>query len=318
MRTKGYNKTDKEFGFHFYQTVYDWDQVVNPFLPASESSVIDVIVGEVGSLFSTIYIKEEKLDSSGEPQITYTNVGLSSETLINDFIAYYGDRLISMPYYPESNQGNLYSVGRLVAKANQVLNSNKYKYIKLLATMGFDYNPLENYNGKEEQVSTKGTVTQTKAPTDNKGSELLIQSSQVALGGSGNVASVVTWDNTTAKSTLEIEADNTNKPTTSHYTTTSDDAATGRLEYYDENKGLTTQSTHTQPQAIYREFTDTGYTITTEQSDLNPDTFVMTRSGNLGITSSQQMLEQERQVVKFSIEEEFFNDLAKEILLSTY
>ena len=263
-------------------------------MPASENSVIDVVVGEVGSLFSTIYIKEEKLDSSGETQTTYTNVGLSSDTLINDFIAFYGDRLISMPYYPESNQGNLYSVGRLVAKANQVLNSNKYKYIKLLATMGFDYNPLENYNGKEEQTSTKGTITQTKAPTNNKGSELLIQSSQVSLGGSGNVASVVMWDNTNAKSTLEIEADSNNKPTTTHYTSTSDDASTGRLEYYDENKGTTTQSTHTQPQAIYREFTDTGYTITTEQSELNPDTFIMTRSGNLGITSSQQMLEQER------------------------
>ena len=44
----------------------------------------------------------------------------------------------------------------------------------------------------------------------------------------------------------------------------------------------------------------------------------LTRSGNIGVTTSQQMIAQERDIVRFSIIEEFFKDLNHELLLATW
>ena len=44
----------------------------------------------------------------------------------------------------------------------------------------------------------------------------------------------------------------------------------------------------------------------------------LTRSGNIGVTTTQQMLESERELANFNILKDFFDELSKEILLGVY
>lgn len=50
---------------------------------------------------------------------------------------------------------------------------------------------------------------------------------------------------------------------------------------------------------------------TTKDHNLN-------RSGNIGVMSTQDMINQERQVVRFSLLREFFEDLVERICLQTW
>ena len=48
------------------------------------------------------------------------------------------------------------------------------------------------------------------------------------------------------------------------------------------------------------------------------DTHSLTRKGNIGVTTSQQMLQSERDIAMFSIIEEYFRELNKNILISLW
>lgn len=113
-------------------------------------------------------------------------------------------------------------------------------------------------------------------------------------------------------------------PTTNHYTTTMDDDKTGRLQNYDTTTGDTAQSTVSN---VETDMPATGritagspnspsYTDTKSYTNRNDETeHSLTRSGNIGVTTSQQMIESERQLVRYSLLKEFFDDINKELLL---
>lgn len=116
-------------------------------------------------------------------------------------------------------------------------------------------------------------------------------------------------------------------PTTNHYTTTMDDPSTGRLQNYDTTTGDTAQSMVAK---VETEMPATGhitagspnspsYTDTKTYSNRNDENeHSLTRSGNIGVTTSQQMIESERQLVRFSLLREIFEDINKELLLSVW
>lgn len=124
-----------------------------------------------------------------------------------------------------------------------------------------DYKPLENYNRDE-------TVTRIR----NIGNE------KTTNGGD-----VTTESNT--------ENDDTNKPTSKHYTTTYDSAIDNRLESYDVSSGKTnSESTTTQNTTSETEYKNitVGETTAHEIETTTNKTF-----GNIGVTTSQQMLQSE-------------------------
>lgn len=123
-----------------------------------------------------------------------------------------------------------------------------------------------------------------------------------------------------------------------NYTTTMDDASNGRLHNYQDQLGTTAQMLHTDTSEgipimgeitagnpAFASYTDTEISGTydeqtgewsnlkTESTDHN-----LSRSGNIGVTTSQQMIEQERKIVRFSVLREFFDDINKELLLKVW
>ena len=110
--------------------------------------------------------------------------------------------------------------------------------------------------------------------------------------------------NTTASGTSSGNATDTN--TTTSAVTTYDNTA----DFINQNKGTADTTTTTST-----ENSSTGKTTTT---GTEKTTHEFKRSGNIGVTTSQQMIQSEREVADFSALAQFVTDIANIICLSIY
>ena len=156
-------------------------------------------------------------------------------------------------------------------RAKIVYNLNKNKYIKLIAPETVEYNPIENYSMTESE-------TGTRTPD-------LSRSSEGTASQSGTNSET---NNTSATSTDS----NTSFDSTSFYNNAKNET-TGNSTASGENSATSSSTVNIR---------ETG----TEQTERE-----MTRKGNIGVTTTQQMLEQERAVADFSTVKVFFEDVAK-------
>ena len=110
--------------------------------------------------------------------------------------------------------------------------------------------------------------------------------------------------NTTASGTSSGNATDTS--TTTSAVTTYDNTA----DFINQNKGTSDTTTTTSA-----ENSSTGKTTTT---GTEKTTHEFKRSGNIGVTTSQQMIQSEREVADFSALAQFVTDIANIICLSIY
>lgn len=192
------------------------------------------------------------------------------------------------------------------------IHRNNYKYQTLLATESFDYNPIENYNmiesgsdghTKGQQVNTdlhghsltrthSNTDTLTLNTSDARTSSASISGTSGSTEGSrtdSSSKSVYGYNSSAAvpsESGQNVKGQQTNSGTSSSHSSGSDtllrtgteaNAHTGTIT--DANSGT---DTHTEGQRI------------------DSTTHSLTRSGNIGVTTSQQMIQSEREVAQFS------------------
>lgn len=171
---------------------------------------------------------------------------------------------------------------------------NKYKYLGLLDTMFKDYDPISNYDSYEKRTDTHGDETFTHTP----------------IVDSGHTVTTSTPAETTTTTSPNGELK------TSHYTTTYDDASQGRLADYTVQEGGTNSSTHVDNNGV----TDTMFNSEeyTDTKTITSDGYELERHGNIGVTSTQDMLEQERNIRRFSVLKEFCKELGNYICLSVY
>ena len=342
-------KRDCKYGPHIYAPVWKWDEelVIH--------EMFDSKADALNSLFGHIYFKYSVPNSEGVTVDTWVDVGIGSANIEADWVQEFDERLVAFPYYPCSDEGNTISVRRLKDALAVVLDKWTWKYKKLVETIGLSYDPIENYNMVES-----GTDTDTPTGTTTKNHEVdAMKVGMIRLTGMVDGNTTISQDETTGNYSIEnlginkqatkltkadavsdiqaakkakrtndeISIDNGTQPENKFFTTTMDDATTGRLESYNQTLGDTAQATYNNiTEAIpamaeiqsgnphFASYTDT------ESFTSRVDTKVhnFSRSGNIGVTTSQQMLTQQREVVKFSIINEFFKDLNAEILLSVW
>lgn len=156
-------------------------------------------------------------------------------------------------------------------RAKIVYNLNKNKYIKLVNTEIVEYNPIENYSMMENETGNR--TPNLKRTSEGTASQSGTNSE------TNNTSATSTDSNTSFDSTTFYN--NAKNETTGNSTVTGENTATN-----------TTNVT----------INETG----TEQTERE-----MTRKGNIGVTTTQQMLEQERAVADFSTVKVFFEDVAK-------
>lgn len=180
---------------------------------------------------------------------------------------------------------------------NAMLTWNEYKYNKLYNTLLLTYDPISNYDMTEtskdsntHEDSTNVHVGAINNTTSNTTGEQV--STSVNAYGDEHVNTVngvspedidgfVNADNSTATST---KADDSNTTTSGARTDTSINKTDSR--------------------------TDDTYA---EGRFTNDHT--LTRKGNIGVTTSQQMLESEREVADFNFYEIVFSDIARQFLI---
>ena len=232
---------------------------------------------------------------------------------------------------------------------------NEEKYLRKLRIFNLKYNPIENVDAVEKGVDNteyKGerTSERTPATTDIDADTVIGRKIEGQITGTYTDGTAPTLNvNGSNKTKVDQVTDNeagkkgawgtgqaANQPSvtsgsevkTSHYTTTYDDASQNRLESYDKTEGdsashsigISEESdiareeiyTGSLPMALYKD--TESFTNRKDAGD-----YEHVRYGNVGVTSSQELIEQERQMADgLIIIREFCEDLNKEIFLQCY
>ena len=303
------------------------------------------------------YYDPQGRTSDGAPLILSMPVICDEDDIQDIFMDNYNIRSVYVPLYfrpyqvfETSEDKRAESVcNKLCGRITRFCKLNKFKYIRLLQILNFEYNPIENYNMKEhsdDSLDYTGERSLEREVTASKlnGLEISGPVSTATIGQDGTLS--VAFDlqkkiSTTVDQVSDNEMGGKTAGTpevpsvgtgtdskSSHYTTTYDDATEGRLESYDEAEGTSATATKgiskvEEPvygkaysgNPNYPSYTDTE-SFTGRSDDRSHD---MWRKGNIGVMTTQQMIEQERLVAEgFNLVQQFLDELSKEIFLQCW
>ena len=177
---------------------------------------------------------------------TYSYPVICNQSDILDlYMDEYNWRLITMPLY---DNAMAYSEDNDVRWANclasfcgrieRLVRFTTPSWKRILEAMAIKYNPLADYFSKEKEVGGNAPYAGINVPTGQTFPEI---NSWVASNNS----------HTDYKS--ESETDGTKIPTTKNYTTTYDDAATGRLASYSTNEYKTSNKNEIPNSAYFKD-----------------------------------------------------------------
>lgn len=235
-------------------------------------------------------------------------------------------------------------------------DSNYYKYTGLIESINEIYNPIENYNMIEDGTNnntnsgnnedTKTYNSHTDDDLTKGGNESIERSinanniSYAEMTGPLSSGSISTdGSNLTFDSNAFIKNESIGNGVKVQHDTSTEDNDAGRFEYSDTTTGGT-QTTNPlmgkmssgSPNAYG--FTDTtSFTNRTDTRDISvtgsehntgttrsTDTgsHHLTRQGNIGVTTTQQMLEQERNIRMINIAKMYFDELFSGLALNVW
>lgn len=252
------------------------------------------------TLFEHLYIPVRPVTSSGMQDVTWVDIGVNIKEMSEIYNTYYGRNFIVEPYV-EAN-GWKVSIAGLNRRILSVYHMNMQKYKKLIELAGYEYNPLWNVDGTEEftYLENKGvndvkTTYDNAARTDTKGS---------TTGNPNNpnvrVQKVTTFDSDTYRN-VSAEEEHETYVTGAHK---------------DE---VETKITHNNALNGNQDYS--GGTDTFGNNVVGGDTYhteKRVRSGNIGVTKTQELIESERLNLRFSILGEFFKDINEQVLVGIY
>ena len=274
-------------------------------------------VGTVESLspeshfFDSIYIPVKKPTASGMPEsYTWENIGLSFEEIAKIYNDFYGENFIVERLTPAGAYEYLDSIGALGRRIKSVLEINKQKYIGLIELNGYTYNPLYNVDAEEiySSLENQGVTDETVATGENR---VTFSSVDTQTQTQKNTYEGTLKDAETVTTTADPDTDADGNPQ-NNYTRT-------RAEPEDN----TTERTYTHHNA---DNNGADYTVSAADNAFNQaitggdkyHTDKRIRRGNIGVTASQDLIEKSRNTVRFSILQEFFDDINKQILIGIF
>lgn len=220
-------------------------------------------------------------------------------------------------------------------------NSHKYQYETLYKTTLLKYEPLQNYNRTEEvedttsrtgtndttfgsrtDTSTTNNTTNTGAQdntnTDNETTKIgtintETNSSTSKKGSESNEKEVAPYDAETYYNQEKDTLSFTNRTDTNTSTTTTDARTDTRTNNSTEKIGARIDTTESSTSNTFG-----GHTDATSQNENETYTHTSHMYGNIGVTTSQQMLESEREVAYFNFVSIVAHDIIKLIAICIY
>lgn len=324
-----------------FEELWVWASMVkNPDFKDTAKEEIEHVFDPVAAIFdgSQTYIDP----SSGELK-KYPKIMDNYAEIFNHYIEQYGERLCARPveigrFNPQSQKimdydRAMYVVLNILRRSiKHFTQINELKYLNLLQTLNYDYNPIENYSMEEDGtddhdtkanqlggLEVNGPLSNVTLGTNPDGTpsisiefdqnrKLQTKVNQVQDTRQGQQAGTVTDSSVNTVAGTPIRTD--------HYTTTYDDASNSRLESYDTASGSSANV------ALGISQTDAPVTGKAYSGAPNhpsyKDTHHFTRTGNIGTVTAQDMIEQEREKARINIFNEFCEELNKYIFLSTW
>lgn len=240
------------------------------------------------------------LGDDGNFVVTYHDIGVSYGELADMYMTLYGYNVLSVPLPRPEIDPLGYTNGRNMAakKIKSILTLNKYKYLKWIDTMGYSYNPLWNVDGSEsfQFIDNHGNVVRDNVP--------ILQ----------------------FKEQLKTSAyDGNLKDTTATYNAYGGINKNGNTEQYTVSDGSSQSVSELRSRDTETHEDITGQTPQEIQGTIIPITGgdfshieKRVRQGNIGVTMTTQLIEAERELVKFNLIQEFFNDINKQLLVGVY
>ena len=223
----------------------------------------------------------------------YVNVGFTTAEMTDIYWVQYRSLFLSEPLDTTSLSTVALSTAHLSKIIKAILIKNRYKYLKWIDEMGYAYNPLWNVDGTElyQSLDNHGEVKRLDSPI-----------LQTSIKGQTN-----SYDGTLKDTTKETFGyNNTTEETVSGLTSVNE-------EQHEHAKNLVNGE-------------EVDYTVSADDAAfgtaLTGGDYMHVekrlRQGNIGVTKSTELIESEREMVRFNLLQEFFNDINKEILIGIY
>ena len=281
--------------------------------------------------FGDIYIPVKTPTSEGMPEnYTYVNIGMTPAQMVDTYNTLYGENYLTEELI---NNSDFYmqSVLKLQTQIRSIYLHNYGKYKKLIELQGFVYNPLYNVDGVEEYTSlgNEGTndITVSRAKTQYTDSTTSGNTRSGSISDSGSSAQNHSDTNTVSSfdsDTLVNESGNSgNQNVTSASNTQTfnnlTDSGTGSITYGAHTDTDTTTITHHNAlngESDYSGGVDAFGNTVTGGDKYHTEKRI--RKGNIGVTKTQELVEAERNNLRFSVIQEFFEDINKVLLVGIY
>lgn len=281
-------------------------------------SIFDAVLHN-NNIFTNIYISIRENPQTPqqeiEPNYVFVNVGFTTAQIADYFNTKFSANYFLYDYKIEKDYN------KLLSRMKSIYNANFYKYKKLIEVMGYRYNPLYNVDATElySNMEAMGDSKTTRTPEGT------------IINTSG---------------TFNAETEKIEKTTTTNYTNPYDQNTESSADYVD-SKTEQTPITSAQTYEEYNETTEYesqpahSWTYNSSTGTVTKDGIFSIaakdsafgvslggaeryyaekriRQGNIGITKSTELLESQREVVRFNILDEFFRDLKKDIIVGIY
>lgn len=294
--------------------IEDWHDTLIENIGYLESLFDDVL--QPNNIFRYIYVSIRinpvaEVDEEN-PQYEYLNVGFTTEQISEYFNTRYGMNYFLYDFAIETDYN------KLKDRMLSIYNANFYKYKKLIEVMGYRYNPLWNVDGSElySNMESIGNSSNERKPTGK------IRTT------SGTLSDGTIGDSTTENYKNPFDSNASGDPS---YLTdkTVQNAITTDQEYlnnysdkstidnlpaqrYYESEGQITKS------GLYdMAAKDSAFGVSLEGAE-RYYAEKRIRQGNIGVTKSTELIEAQREAVRYNILDEFFRDLYQEVVVGVY
>lgn len=279
--------------------------------------------------FQNIYVPIKVIDQQGmAEEFHFYNVGFKPVEMADAYQTLYGFNALSVPFDPTSIGNATISTGILAQKIAAIFQMNKQKYYKMIELQGYTYNPLWNVDGTEIRQSlanegindvdtnsfssgrgTTANYNQTEHQTTPYDDDTYRKEYKDTTQGQASVSNFpqYAWNGTqwvvTQDSMSNVGAESMTK-------------AGGRTStVYVHNNAKNLENGQQVDYVV--DVTDTAFGQALVGGDkMHLEKYV--RQGNIGVTKTQELIEAERQNLRFSVVQEFFDDVNKQLLVGIF
>ena len=306
---------------------------------------------------ANVYIPLKIPTASGMPdEYTYRKVGYETDDIADYYETLYGENYLSVPLIKQQVEGETdyaTSLRTLSRKIMNIYKINEPKYLKLIELQGYVWNPLWNVDGTEKYTYLENSgvndtsSTRTYGSHTDSGSETLGEynvshsDSNVRSGGETKTGSQSqTHEDTNSVTSFDSNEFNNDNHNQGSVNVTGTNENTTYNNVTDTGSGTSTVDERTNATSTtYGAHTDTDNTTVTHHNALNGNveysggtdgfgnnitggdryhTDIRERHGNIGVTKTTELIKDAIETYRFSILQEFFNDINEILLVGIY